>query len=60
MSRVLQYIKDTRAEVKHIQWPTRSQAIWFTVVVVIVSLLIAVYTGVFDWVFTHVLEYFVF
>jgi len=57
--RFVQYLKDTQSELKHVSWPTRSQAIWFTVIVVVVSLIIAAYLGGLDALFTYILETFV-
>ena len=41
---------------KHVSWPTRKQAIVFTAVVIAVSLLTALYLGLFDFVFTGILR----
>ena len=48
----LQYLKDTRAEMRHVAWPTRMQTIIYTAIVIGVSLFIAAYLGFFDYVFT--------
>lgn len=54
------YVKETKAELRHVSWPTRAQAIGFTIMVIIISLLVAVYLGVFDYIFTEILKKFVF
>jgi preprotein translocase subunit SecE len=59
MSSFIQYIKDTQSELKHVSWPTRSQTIWFTVLVIVISLLTAVYLGAFDQLFTHIVKTYV-
>ena len=46
------YIRDVRGEMKHVSWPTRRQAIIYTIVVVLVSLTTAVYLGLWDYVLT--------
>lgn len=46
------YLREVRAELKHVSWPTRRQALTYTVVVVIVSLATAVYLGLLDYAFT--------
>jgi preprotein translocase SecE subunit len=48
---IINYINETRAEFKHVTWPTRSQAILYTSVVVIFSLVIAGVLGFFDSIF---------
>jgi preprotein translocase subunit SecE len=49
---LLQYIKDTRAEMRHVAWPTRAQTIVYTTLVIGLSLFVAVYLGLFDYIFT--------
>lgn len=56
MKRLINYIKDTRAEMRHVSWPTQRQAIIFTALVIGISILVSILLSVFDFVFTHVLE----
>jgi len=53
---LINYIKETRGEMKHVSWPTRRQAISFTVIVVVLSIVVAIFLGVFDFVFSLGLE----
>lgn len=50
------YIREVRGEMKHVSWPTRRQAIVYTIVVVVVSLTTAVYLGLWDYLLTAVVE----
>ena len=52
---ITSYIKETRAEFKHVTWPTRKQAIAYTVAVVIISLVVAYLLGAFDKIFQYLL-----
>lgn len=54
----IQYLKDTKGELSHITWPTRRQAVSFTVLVVVLSILTSVYLGAFDTLFTTVIKKF--
>lgn len=56
MAGFFQYIKDTRREMSHVSWPTRTQTIGFTIMVVIISILVALYLSVFDVIFTRGLQ----
>jgi len=56
MSRLITYFKETQAELKHVTWPTRKQAILYTVVVIVISLATSAYLGFFDYVFSTVLK----
>ncbi|HAO64755.1 TPA: preprotein translocase subunit SecE [Candidatus Taylorbacteria bacterium] len=50
------YIKETRAEIKHVVWPTRAQAIGYTVIVIVFSAVVAVLLGAFDFLFSSILQ----
>ena len=50
--KLVQYLKDTRGELKHVSWPTRQQTMIFTAIVIAISLLVAMYLGAFDFVFS--------
>lgn len=56
---LIQYIKETQVELKHVSWPTRRQAIVFTIVVVIVSIAVSIFLGVFDFIFKALFEKFI-
>jgi preprotein translocase SecE subunit len=59
MNHFINYLKDTFAELSHVSWPTQRQSIVYTVLVVIVSALVALYVGLFDFVFSKGLDWFV-
>lgn len=56
---LITYLKDTKGELKHVSWPTRTQSIVFTVVVVLISIFTAFFLGFFDYILQLVLEKFV-
>ncbi len=49
---LFEYINETRGEMRHVSWPTRKQTVIYTSLVVGVSILTAVYLGLFDYIFT--------
>ena len=53
------YLKETRAELKHMSWPTRSQIVVYTIAVIVISVLTALYLGLFDYIFTIALNKFI-
>jgi preprotein translocase subunit SecE len=53
--KITEYIKDTRSEMTHVSWPSRKQAISYAVLVVIVSILTALFLGLFDYIFSRLL-----
>jgi len=55
MASFTQYIKDTRAEMVHVNWPTRQETIRFTAAVIAVSVGTAILLGVSDFIFSRLL-----
>ena len=45
-------MKDTKAEMKHVNWPTRSQAVNYTLLVILLSVAVAALLGVCDTFFS--------
>lgn len=56
MSRIGEYLKDTKSEIKHVIWPGKSQVFYYTLIVIVASVLVAYYLGVFDFIFSRGLE----
>jgi preprotein translocase subunit SecE len=53
---VSEYIKETRGEIKHVSWPTRRQAVLYTITVILISVGVALYLGLFDYIFEKLLQ----
>ncbi len=53
--KIKEYLQETRAELTHVSWPTRKQAIIFTIAVIVISLLTAFFLGAFDYLFSVIL-----
>jgi len=58
-TRLADYLKSTKLEVKNVNWPTRSETIRFTLLVLGVSAAVAAYLGFVDFIFINILERFV-
>jgi preprotein translocase subunit SecE len=56
MSRISDYIKDTKGELKHVSWPSRNQTFMFTVLIIAVSIIVSAYLGLFDYLFSLALK----
>jgi preprotein translocase subunit SecE len=54
---LINYLKETKEELKHVSWPTQKQITTFTILVIIISVFIALFLGFFDAVFVRLLEY---
>jgi preprotein translocase subunit SecE len=53
MKTLINYIRDTKGEMKHVSWPTRHQTVVYTALVIVLSIILAVYLGLFDFLFTE-------
>ena len=53
MNRLFKYFSDTAAEMKQVTWPTNRQAIFYTILVIVISAIVAVYIGLFDYLFSE-------
>ena len=50
------YWKETRGELRKVTWPTREDSQRLTVIVIIVTLLFALFLWVFDLLFSNVIQ----
>ncbi len=57
--RVIQYVGESREELKKVHWPSREQTLRYTAVVIVASLVAGVVVGVVDYGLTQLLELFV-
>jgi len=56
MEKIKNYIKEVIEEAKHVTWPTKKQTIFFTIAVLAVSVVIAYYLGLLDFLFARGLK----
>jgi len=53
---IISYIKEVGAETKNIKWPTSKQVISYTLIVIVLSILLAIYVGALDALFARLLS----
>ena len=56
MSKIIEYLKETKTELKHVIWPKRSQTLYYTLIIIVLSVIVAYYLGIFDFIFSKGLE----
>ncbi|MSU44980.1 preprotein translocase subunit SecE [Candidatus Nomurabacteria bacterium] len=56
MSKITEYLKETKIELKHVIWPNRRQTLYYTLIVIVLSVVVAYYLGIFDFLFSKGLE----
>lgn len=54
--KILQFLKDTRAELTHVVWPTRRKALLYALIIVVFSLALGYALGGFDSLFRLILK----
>lgn len=58
MNSLIKYFRDTAAELRQVNWPSQHQAMLYTVLVIVISILVALFTSAFDYLFTMGIELF--
>ena len=53
------YLRETRAEMRHVTWPTKQQAINYTIIVLAISIGTGLFLGLLDFVFAKALSRFI-
>lgn len=56
MSKITEYFKEIKGELTHVIWPSKNQTLFYTIIVVALSVIIAYFLGVFDFIFSKGLE----
>lgn len=54
------FLSGPMSEIKKITWPTRSETIKYTITVLAICVLVAVILGLFDLLYMHLLESYIF
>lgn len=57
MDQLTKYFRDTAAELKQVTWPTQQQALMYTGLVIGISAVVALYIGVFDYLFSQFINF---
>lgn len=47
----IDYLRDTRGELRHVTWPTKQQAVGYTMIVLLVSVGTGLFLGLLDFLF---------
>lgn len=53
MSKIINYFKETKIELKHVVWPKRAQVVVYSIIVITLSVLIAYFLSLFDFIFSE-------
>lgn len=53
---IISYLKEAKAELKFVTWPTGNEAFWYTLAVIAIAGFIAYLLGFFDFLFSTGLQ----
>jgi len=59
MNKIINYIKSSIEEMKKVTWPTKKEARNYTFMVIGISLGVAAFLGILDYIFTYGLQLFI-
>lgn len=59
MSSFITYLKNVRAELTHVVWPSPKTALAHTILIILISAFVAVFIGVLDYALTSLVGSFI-
>ncbi len=58
IAKIRDYLRETKIEMKKVNWPTRKEAVKYTLIVIGVSAVVAIFLGGLDFLFTFLISKF--
>ena len=56
VNKITTFLKEVRLEMKKVNWPSRQETIQYTLIVIGVSVVVAIYLGGLDFIFSFLLN----
>ncbi|MFA5986078.1 MAG: preprotein translocase subunit SecE [Parcubacteria group bacterium] len=56
MEKIKQFLREAYGELRRVSWPTREQTIQYTTLVVVISVAIALFLGILDYIFGGIIK----
>ncbi len=56
VERIAQYLREVWVELNRVEWPSRREMISMTIVVIVVLVVMAIYLGIFDYLYTVLIK----
>jgi len=60
LNKIINFLKEVKTEIKKVNWPTKKETLRYTLIVIGVSIVVAIFLGGLDFVFTTLLNKFIF
>lgn len=59
ITKIANFLKEVRLEMKKVDWPTKEETIRKTLIVIGISIVVAIFLGAIDFIFTTLLNKFI-
>ena len=59
MNKIIQFFTGAKAELTKVSWPSRRELLRYTILVVVISFLVAMFLGLLDMLFSYLVENFI-
>jgi preprotein translocase subunit SecE len=59
MNKITQFLREAKAELLKVNWPSRQQTINYTLMVIAISIVVALFLGGLDYFFGYILKTFI-
>jgi preprotein translocase SecE subunit len=53
---IINYLKETRAEMRHVTWPKINEAFGYTLIIIVLCIVLAAMLGFFDYLFAQLIQ----
>jgi preprotein translocase subunit SecE len=54
--RITRFFSEAKNEIRHVNWPTRAEAVRLTFIVIGIAVGLALFLGGFDWLFSYAIK----
>ncbi|OGI21429.1 MAG: preprotein translocase subunit SecE [Candidatus Moranbacteria bacterium RIFCSPHIGHO2_01_FULL_55_24] len=58
MNKIVEFLTEAKAELLRVNWPKRQEIVRYTMLVIIISLVVAIFLGSLDYLFSYLVENF--
>lgn len=59
MNKIFSFIKESKEELQKVAWPSKQKTINYTITVIAVSIVVSLFLGILDMIFSLVMEKFI-
>ncbi|HUC31692.1 MAG TPA: preprotein translocase subunit SecE [Candidatus Paceibacterota bacterium] len=58
-ARIIKFFSEAKNEIRHVNWPTRQEATRLTFIVIGIAVVLAIFLGGFDYLFSYLIKNFI-